>query len=233
MTQGLGGGMAPRRYEMRDRAVAVEQTRQRIATAAIRVFSEKTAAASGMDEVAAAAGVSPATVYRHFRDFDGVAQACAQTAFHIAEVPTPEIAAREFADAPSLGAKLRRFIDISCHCYERAADWLAAERRERHLPAFARTVGREEAALDAIVRGLLEPAGADRLTVAAVKTLVDFPFWQALTAAGVPKADIAPLVLRLVTDQLHHAGLEAGTPADRRTDVPTPARRSRAPARRG
>lgn len=223
--------MAPRRYQMGSRAAAVEETRQRIVTAAIRLFAENTAAASGMDEVAAAAGVSSATVYRHFRDFDGLAESCAQTAFNISEVPTPEMAAQQFADAPTLEAKLRRFVEISCHCYERAADWLAAERRERHLPAFARTVGREEAALDSIVRGLLEPTGADPITIASVKTLVDFPFWQALTAAGVATADIAPLVLRLVTHQLHHAGLDTGTPPDRRTNDPTPARRSRAASR--
>lgn len=201
-----------------------------VVTAAIRVFAENTAAASGMEDVAAAAGVSPATVYRHFRDFDGLAEECAQTAFNIAEVPTPEVAAEQFADAPSLAEKLERFILISCHCYERAAEWLAAERRERHLPAFARTVGREEAALDAIVRGLLEPAGADVLTVAAVRTLVDFPFWQALKAAGVATVDVPPLVLRLVKDQLRHAGIDAGTRPDRRTD--DPARRSRATTRR-
>ena len=224
--------MAPRRYEMRSRAATLEETRQRIATAAIRVFAEKTAAASGMDDVSTAAGVSPATVYRHFRDFDGLAEACAQIAFDIAEVPTPEVAAQQFADAPSLGEKLERFIKISCHCYERAAEWLAAERRERHLAAFARTVGREEAALDAILRGLLQPAGADVLTIATVRTLVDFPFWHALTAAGVATADIPPLVLRLVTDQLHHAGIDAGTPLGRRTDDPARARRSREATRR-
>lgn len=224
--------MAPRRYEMRSRAAAVEETRQRIVTAAIRVFAENTAAASGMNDVSSAAGVSPATVYRHFRDFDGLAEACAQTAFHIAEVPTPEGAVQQFADAPTLADKLERFIQISCHCYEGATEWLAAERRERHLPAFARTVGREESALDAIVRGLLEPAGADVLTVAAVKTLVDFPFWHALSAAGVTNVDIPPLVLRLVTDQLRHAGIDAGTRPDRRTDDPARARRTRATTRR-
>jgi len=224
--------MTPRRYEMRDRAAAVEETRHRIVTAAIRVFAEQTAAASNMEDVAVAAGVSPATVYRHFGDFDGLAAACAQTAFDIAEVPTPDVAVRQFADVPTLVGKVNRFVEISCHCYERAADWLAAERRERHLPAFARTVGREEAALDAIVRGLLEPVGADHLTVAAVKTLVDFPFWHALRTAGVSTADIQPLMLRLVTDQLNHAGIDVDASPIRRTNDAAPLRRSRTASRR-
>lgn len=205
--------MAARRYEMRGRAAAVEQTRQRIVEAAIRVFAERTAAASTMEDVAAEAGVSSATVYRHFRDFDGLADACAETAFNIAEVPTPEVAARQFADLSGVTAKVERFIAISCDCYERAGAWLAAERRERHLPAFARTVGREEAALDAIVRGLLEPVGADAVTTATVKALVDFPFWQALVAAGVAMPDIPSLMFQLVADQLHRAGLADGAHA--------------------
>ena len=204
--------MAPRRYDMRSRSAAVEQTRQRITKAAIRLFSEQTAAATGMEDVAAAAGVSPATVYRHFGDFDGLADACAQTAFFIAEIPTPQDAAASFADQPDLVGKLERLIALSCHCYERAADWLAAERRERHLPAFARTLGREEAALDAIVRGLLEPVGGEATTVAVVKTLVDFPFWDSLVGAGVETAAIPDVMRALVLDELHRAGIPTGRP---------------------
>lgn len=202
--------MTPRRYEMGNRAAAVEQTRQRIVAAAIARFAEQTAAATNMEDVAATAGVSTATVYRHFGDFDSLADACARTAFDIAEVPTPEVAAEQFADVPDLAGKLRRFIDISCHCYERAADWLATERRERHLPAFARTLAREEAALDAIVRGLLKPAGAERSTIAAVKTLVDFPFWQALIANGTTKAAAPAVMHRLVLAELAAAGITSG-----------------------
>ena len=155
-----------------------------------------------MEAIAATAGVSTATVYRHFGDFDALADACAQTAFDIAEVPTPEVAVEQFADLPDLPSKLRRFIEISCHCYERAADWLAAERRERHLSAFARTLGREEAALDAIVRGLLGPAGAPERTVATVRTLVDFPFWHSLILGGLDHADVADVMYRLALAEL-------------------------------
>lgn len=218
---------------MRTRAAAVEQTRARIVTAAIRLFAAKTAAATNMEDVAAAAGVASATVYRHFRDFDGLAEACAQTAFHIAEVPTPEIAVRQFADIGDLASKLERFIAISCHCYERAADWLATERRERHLPAFARTLGREEAALGAIVRGLLEPAGADGHTVAIVTSLVDFPFWQSLVAAGVPEHDVPAVIHRLVSDQIRHAGVATGPAIRGGTNDPARARRARAATRSG
>lgn len=192
------------------RAAAVEQTRQRIVTAAIARFAEQTAAATNIEDVAETAGVSTATVYRHFRDFDSLADACARTAFDIAEIPTPEVAAEQFADVADLPGKLRRFIDITCHCYERAAEWLAAERRERHLPAFARTLAREEAALDAIVEGLLKPAGVARHTVTVVKTLVDFPFWQSLVEYGTPRTTVPVVMHRLVIAELSAAGISDG-----------------------
>jgi AcrR family transcriptional regulator len=216
---------------MHDRAASVERTRQRIVAAAIRLFAERTAAATNMEDIAVAAGVSAATVYRHFGDFDSLADACARTAFDIAAVPTPEVAAARFADSPDLATKLQRFIEISCHCYRNAADWLATERRESHLPAFARTLAREHALLDAIVRGLLEPARVDPLTIATVKTLVDFPFWHSLVSNGVPHARVAAVMHHLAIAQLTAAGVTAGDDPKGVSDVSSRARRARAATR--
>lgn len=220
--------MAPRRYEMHTRAAAVEQTRQRIVGEAIRLFAEQTAAMTSMEDIARAAEVSLATVYRHFGDFDSLADACAQTAFAIAEIPTPEQAVAQFADLLDLADKLRRFIDLSCHCYERAADWLAAERRERHLPAFARTLAREEAALDAIVRGLLKPTRPSVATIGVVKAILDFPFWQALVAMNVPRSQTATIMHELVMNHL-----DRDTTTKRGTDAASRARRARGATREG
>lgn len=210
--------MTPRSYRMSTRAADVAARRTRIVHAAIDLFASNTAAATTMDDVALAAAVAPATVYRQFRDFDGLVDACAETAFGIAEVPSPEAAVEQFAGLGSLGAKLHRFIEISCHCYERAQLWLAAERRERHLPAFAHTVGREEAALRAIVAGLLEPVGVDGVPRSVVTTLVDFPFWQSLRADGVPTAAIPEVVFALVADELRRSGTPITHPHERTPD---------------
>lgn len=208
--------MTPRQYTMVGRAAAAQARRAEIVARAIGLFAERTAAATTMEDVATAAGVSPATIYRHFRNFDALAQACAETAFNIVEIPTPEVAVAPFADLPTLGEKLVRFIEIDCHCFERAHTWLATERRERHLPAFARTVSREEAALDAIVTGLLEPAGADATTRRVVLALVDFPFWESLRRGGVPPERIPDLMFDLVSDQLRRAGIQADRPKERK-----------------
>jgi hypothetical protein len=121
-----------------------------------------------------------------------------------------------FADLPTLREKLRRFIQIDCHCFEQARTWLAAERRERHLPAFDRTVSLEEGALAAIVTGLLEPVGADAITRHVVLALVDFPFWESLRRGGVPVDRIPDLMFDLVSDQLRRAGIQADRPKERK-----------------
>lgn len=208
--------MSPRAYSNTTRAAAAEARRAHIVSCAIKLFAEQTAAATTMEDIAQAAGVSPATVYRHFRSFDALAQACAETAFNIVDIPTPQIAVAPFADLPSLGEKLMRFIEIDCHCFERARTWLAAERRERHLPGFDRTVSREEAALAAIVTGLLEPVGADAVTRSVVIALVDFPFWESLRRGGVPPERIPDLMLELVSNQLRRSGITIEHPKERK-----------------
>jgi AcrR family transcriptional regulator len=201
---------------MDTRAAAAQARRSAIVSEAIELFAERTAAATTTEDIARAAGVAPATVYRHFKDFDALAHACAETAFNITEIPTPETAVAPFADLPTLGEKLMRFIEIDCHCFERARLWLATERRERHLPAFDRTVSREEAALEAIVTGLLGPVGADAVTRAVVVALVDFPFWESLRRGGVPADRIPDLMFDLVSDQLRRVGIRADRPNERK-----------------
>ena len=226
--------MTPRRYRMSSRAADVAERRTHIIGAAIDLFAEQTAASTNMEDVARAAGVAPATVYRQFGDFEGLAQACAETAFHITEVPTPEVAVAQFAELDSMGAKLARFVEISCECYERAQAWLAAERRERHLPAFARTVEREESALRAIVTGLLAPVGADDPVLRSViTTLVDFPFWLSLKRAGVPEGRIAGVVYELAASELRRAGIEITHTDERKPGhAISPDERPRRPSRR-
>lgn len=208
--------MSPRPYSNTARAAAAEARRALIVSCAIELFAEQTAAATTMEDIAQTAGVSPATVYRHFRNFDALARACAETAFNIVDIPTPQVAVAPFADLASLGEKLMRFIEIDCHCFERARTWLAAERRERHLPAFDRTVSREEAALAAIVTGLLEPVGADAVTRSVVIALVDFPFWESLRRGGVPPERIPDLMFELVSNQLRRSGITIEHPKERK-----------------
>ncbi len=150
------------------------------------------------DDIAAEAGVSRATVYHHFTSLDELIPACAQVAFDLIEVPTPQAAAARFAQLPTSRKRLAHFIHESCRCYARGAPWLRAAWRERELlPAMGDAVERFQRALRVLLAAALEGVAIDRQSHQALVALVDFPFWDALDGAGVPRDRIGAQILKL------------------------------------
>src|SRR5207249_7892147 len=108
----------PRRYRMATRERAVQQTRQRIIDAAISLHAQRGVIATNWEEIAEGAGVSTATVYRHFPSLGELVPACARTAFEAASLPTPAQAAAAFAGLTRPAPRIERLIRESCRCYE-------------------------------------------------------------------------------------------------------------------
>lgn len=67
--------MSPRTYRLGRREATIEETRERVLTAAHDVFSETGFASVTLDDVAARAGVSRATVYYQFDSKTGLLEA--------------------------------------------------------------------------------------------------------------------------------------------------------------
>src|SRR5674476_670737 len=65
-----------RPYRMKRRAEQVDETRQRITEAAVRLHTTVGPAHSSIAAVAEEAGVTRLTVYRHFADLDALFAAC-------------------------------------------------------------------------------------------------------------------------------------------------------------
>lgn len=190
--------MSPRRYAMANRAAAVEDTRRRIVAAAVRLHARHGTAGTTWDDIAAAAGISRATVYHHFPSLDELVPACAQAAFDTIEVPTHEEASARFAELGSPSQRLAHFIRESCRCYAAGAGWLRAAWRERDLvPPMGAAVKRLQRALSVLLSGALDGAAVDPEGLAVVAALVDFPFWDALDRAGVPRDRIPGRILKL------------------------------------
>jgi AcrR family transcriptional regulator len=199
--------MSPRRYRMAARRAAVDETRRRILDAAVHLHGHRGAVATTWDDIAAAAGVSRATVYHHFRSLDELVPACAQVAFDLIDVPTPEQAKERFAGLSSPRARLAHFVVESCRCYAAAADWLRAAWRERDLvPPLGAAVERLQRALHVLLEAALEGVELDGERALVVAVLVDFPFWDALDRAGVSRERIAERVMELVEAQLPRGG---------------------------
>jgi AcrR family transcriptional regulator len=195
--------MTSRQYRMSDRAVQLHETRDRIVHAAVRLHAESGVRQTSWEAIGERAGVSTATVYRHFPTLQVLIPACAQAAFSAgAQLPTQEQLSGLFAGLNSPSERLERVITESCRCYERGEGWLAASRKEAAgVPALADAVRTQDRALDALISAAVG-AQTGRAKKGALKALLDFPFWKSLVDAGVPRAKapavIADLALRVV-----------------------------------
>ncbi|TMF85491.1 MAG: TetR family transcriptional regulator [Chloroflexi bacterium] len=194
----------PRRYQMATRERAVQETRQRIIDAAISLHAQRGVIATNWEEIAEGAGVSTATVYRHFPSLGELVPACARTAFEAgASLPTPAQAAAAFAGLTRPAPRIERLIRESCRCYELGAGWLAAARRDaKSVPALDRAVRLQDRVLGVLIQTALGDAFVDAQTMSVIKALIDFPFWKALTDAGVATETVPQVINDLVRSRL-------------------------------
>ena len=194
----------PRRYQMATRERGVQETRQRIIGAAISLHAQRGVIATNWEEIAERASVSTATVYRHFPSLGELVPACARTAFEAgARLPSPAQAAAAFAGLTRPAPRIERLIRESCRCYELGAGWLAAARRDaKSVPALDRAVRLQDRVLGVLIQAALGDAFVDAQTMSVIKALIDFPFWKALTDAGVATETVPQVINDLVRSRL-------------------------------
>jgi len=193
---------------MTSRAESVERTRTAIVRAARDLHAEQGLVATSWEQIADRAGVSTATVYRHFPSLTELVPACARTVFDIIQPPTLEQAGATFESLVRAGDRFERLVRYSCHCYESGTDWLHAAHRERDF------IPELDAALDVIedsLRVLVTAAAGTELTGAdhAILCVVcDFPMWWSLIDAGLSDADAAETLVRLVRAEVARLALD-------------------------
>lgn len=203
--------MSPRRYQMGVRADAVARTRESIVAAARELHAERGLAATSWDDIAARAGVSTATVYRHFPSTRELIPACARTVFDLIQPPTLEQASETFGALGSAGDRFEQLVRYSCHCYAEGAGWLHAAHRERDFSAEL------DAALHIIedsLRVLVTAAAGRRLSKAdhaVLFALCDFPFWWSLSVTGLAARAVEDALVRLVRAEVDRTGIDRGT----------------------
>ena len=193
----LGQG-TPRHYRMVQRAARVDETRNQIIQAAVAIQAKQGITDTSWAEIGAAAHVSTATVYRHFSSLNSLIPACAQVTFAAgARLPTATEIGKLFAGLSSAKERLQTLVVESCRCYERGEGWLDACRREaRNVPPLAEAVRTQDRALDVLIAAAAGPrVNGER--AAALKTLIDFPFWKSLVDAGVPRRQVPSIITDL------------------------------------
>lgn len=190
------------------RAESVARTREAIVNAARDLHAEYGLAATSWDHIAERAGVSAATVYRHFPSTAELVPACARTVFDLIQPPTLEQASGTFGALELASERFEQLVRFSCHCYQAGAGWLHAAQRERDfLPEL-------DAALQIIedsLRVLVTAAAGTELPApdhAALVVLCDFPIWWSLVSEGLTHDDAEAALVRLVLTEVERIGLD-------------------------
>ena len=188
---------------MRKRAEQVDQTRERIIEAAVRLHGTVGPAGTSIAGIAREAGVTRLTVYRHFEDDDAIFAAC--SAHWLAGQRPPNPGAWALVGGPlerlTAGlADLYRFFEEGQEMLSRIYRDLAT------LPDARRRAIEDRDA--AIRRVLVEAFGddANRRVTAAVGHATSFWTWHSLCVEhGLPTPDAVELMTALVVTALERA----------------------------
>ncbi|MDP9484118.1 MAG: TetR/AcrR family transcriptional regulator [Chloroflexota bacterium] len=186
-----------RPYRLQARAAAMDRTRERITRAAIELHGSVGPAATTMSAVADRAGVTRATLYRHFANESALFAAC--SADWLAANPRPNLAGWAAVADPAL--RLRTALE-ELYAYYRSTERMRANllRDIDVLPATIRSgiAAFPTAAVDVLATDWLESSGA-RLRRAVIGHAVGFATWQSLAGQGLTDPEAAGLMVRLVT----------------------------------
>jgi len=197
-----------RPYRMRRRAELVDETRQRIVEAAMRLHTTVGPANTFISTVADEAGVTRLTVYRHFPDIEELFAACRGHWFNLHRPPD----AAAWRGIPELEARAHRALGELYGWYRQNADDLYPINRDAMtMPAGAQAARRAESA--ALARALVEghaDGGQDGRELRAVAGhLVTYWTWRSLVVEqGLTNDEAVDLAVRILIQA-------AGTPKRR------------------
>jgi AcrR family transcriptional regulator len=197
----MSSEIGPRRYQLRKRADAMEETRQRITEAAVELHGSVGPARTTISAIAERARVQRQTVYRHFPTETDLFAACSQHFYEGDRWPDPA-RWRAIADpAERLTAALGQLYAY----YERnEAMWINVLRDETLVDALASALMPFWAFLDeaggALATGWGVRGGRRRVLLAAARHAVDFNTWRSLAReGGVSRAAAVELASAMIT----------------------------------
>ena len=191
---------------MRKRAEQVEETRQRIIDAAVRLHTTVGPANTTISSLAEQAGVTRLTVYRHFPDEETLFHACSQQ--WEGQHPAPDPAT--WRDIPDVEARTHQALRELYGWYrDNGEELLPLYRDIAAMPASIRQAMREESQrfADALVTGSGARGHARRRLQAAAGHVTSFWTWHSLTVEqDLDHTEAADLATRLVVEAMRAKG---------------------------
>jgi AcrR family transcriptional regulator len=168
-----------RRYELKQRAEQVEETRRRIVEATSGLHLERGPAATSIAEIARRAGVQRRTVYNHFPDDSTLFEAC--SAHWRTLHPAPD---------PAGWTDLRHGLRELYAWYGETEPMTANVLRDAEVLPSLRAVIEPGLGsyLEAVRAVLAEKAGPGTRVEAAIRLVTDFHSWRSLAPLGDEEA---------------------------------------------
>jgi AcrR family transcriptional regulator len=189
-----------RKYELKQRAAEMAETRLRITEAAVELHGTIGPARTTVSAIAELAGVQRHTFYRHFPTDADLFGAC--SAHYVAANPLPDQAPWRAIDDPE--QRLARALADLYAYYERTEPMFSKVLRDAELvEAIPPVLAPRRAYLADVFRILAAgwPTRGRRRRVleAALHHAIDFQTWRSLTADGrITRADAVELSVALV-----------------------------------
>jgi AcrR family transcriptional regulator len=189
-----------RKYELKARADAQRETRERIARAAAELHEEKGVARTTVAEIARRAGVTRLTVYNHFPELGDLLPACA--AHYATQHPAPDLAGALAREDPA--ERVRAALALLYGWYRETEPMFGKLFADRgSVPELDRLMAGDIDLLQAeLAAGL---AAGFRLrgrraehTRALLRLAVDFWTWRRLSAEGLADQAAAELMATTV-----------------------------------
>lgn len=180
---------------MQRRAEQVDETRQRITEAAVRLHTSVGPSNTTISGVADEAGVTRLTVYRHFQDLDALFLAC--MGHWSAHNPLPDLAAWS-AIEPLHDRARRAFAELYQWYAARDAELYPIYRDRSVMPESAQAaMAAQTDAIAAAIVSAADEVGTVRRAVA--RHLVDFWTWRSLVVErGLPVRSAAEAAVAML-----------------------------------
>jgi AcrR family transcriptional regulator len=186
-----------RTYRMGKRAEDRERTRARILAATMQVHDQKGVALATPAEIAARAGVSQATLSRHFPSYSALIQACGGHVWQEMKPPQPDTAAAVFSGIHGKVNRLQRLVEELDAFYTRGALRLDLAWRDRKLvPELEGFLTAVEAGIAALVAEALAPDAPTGSQLRIAQALAGFRVWQSLVRQGFSGSELQAVLVQ-------------------------------------
>jgi AcrR family transcriptional regulator len=177
--------MAPRDYKMTRRALAKQETRQRILEATAALHIRKGILGTTYQDIAHEADVSLATVYNHFPTLDELVEGCGGLLMARYQPPVPEDLDEILGNATDLRARFERVTRALYDFYDRAPGLMETDIRERELPRVRAAEEYHAATAAHFASGALSGLQVEPQALQIVTALLDYPTFKAMRDRGV------------------------------------------------